>query len=804
MRAIHVLFICFLMHTLTFPQITTIPEYPTENDSIIIILDTSQPGAEELLNYTGTLYAHTGINSDIDNWRHVIGDWGNNQNQPALIRTGTNTYQLIIGKPHLFYDVPETEQINQLAIVIRSADGSKQTRPDIFINLYESGLSVVFNNPKASVQYTSPLRSPGFAEPDDTLQIEVAAVEVGTKISSLTLYINDVQAEQTTSNILSYNLIAADYSDGITIIKAVGIDTAGIADTAWFALVINPQIAIAPVPNNLPYGINYLSSTSVVLHLYAPVKDFVYVIGDFNNWEVNPDYLMKRTPNQDQYWLQIDGLEPGKEYIFQYLVDGEIRIADPYTEKTSDPEDQFISEEIYPGLIQYPEGKTSEIASVFQTDQQEYQWQVTDFERPKKTDLVIYELLVRDFIEEHSYNALIDTIGYLRRLGVNAIELMPVMEFEGNESWGYNQSFHFAVDKYYGTKNDLKRFIDEAHKNGIAVILDIVLNHVYGESPLVRLYWNSAQGRPAANSPWFNEVSPNPEFSWGYDFNHEAYQVKNYTDRVNRFWLTEYKIDGFRFDFTKGMTNTSGDGGGHDNARINILTRMANELRKVDSTAYIILEHFAQNSEEIILSNNGMMLWGNLTHAYAEASMGWIGTSNFGSISYKTRQWAEPNLVGYMESHDEERMMYRNLNFGRSDSSYNVTNLHTALQRVKLAAAFFFTVPGPKMIWQFGELGYDVAIDDPCRVCNKPIRWEYYDDPDRNRLYKTFAALINLKQYDAFESDDFSLNAAGAVKRLNISHESMDVYVIGNFDITAKEVHRPAPRPSSCRPAGGA
>jgi hypothetical protein len=183
-----------------------------------------------------------------------------------------------------------------------------------------------------------------------------------------------------------------------------------------------------------------------------------------------------------------------------------------------------------------------------------------------------------------------------------------------------------------------------------------------------------------------------------------------------------------------------------------------------------------------------MMLWGNLNYNYSEASMGWVGTSNFSGASYKSRGWAEPNLVAYMESHDEERMMYRNLQFGNSAGSYNIKNLQTALQRVKLAAAFYFTIPGPKMIWQFGELGYDVSIDFNGRVGNKPIRWNYYNDPDRNRLYKTFAALTDLKQYDAFESSDFSLNASGPVKRLNISHESMDVYVVGNFDVTGKEV----------------
>ncbi|NOZ04318.1 MAG: hypothetical protein GXO92_06915 [FCB group bacterium] len=101
---------------------------------------------------------------------------------------------------------------------------------------------------------------------------------------------------------------------------------------------------------------------------------------------------------------------------------------------------------------------------------------------------MIYELLVRDFIDRHDYQTLIDTLDYLEKLGINAIELMPINEFEGNSSWGYNPSFYFAPDKYYGTRQDLKLFIDECHRRGIAVIMDIVLNHTYGQSPLVSGY----------------------------------------------------------------------------------------------------------------------------------------------------------------------------------------------------------------------------------------------------------------------------------------------------------------------------
>ncbi len=148
--------------------------------------------------------------------------------------------------------------------------------------------------------------------------------------------------------------------------------------------------------------------------------------------------------------------------------------------------------------------------------------------------------------------------------------------------------------------------------------------------------------------------------------------------------------------------------GQYDQSRIDILTRMANKIWEIDSTAYVILEHFADNSEETVLANYGMMLWGNMNHQYNEATMGY--SSDLNGVSYKSRGWTVPHLVAYMESHDEERLMYKNIRFGNSAPTYNIKDTSVALNRIKLAAAFYFTIPGPKMIWQFGELGYDYSI----------------------------------------------------------------------------------------------
>jgi 1,4-alpha-glucan branching enzyme len=570
-------------------------------------------------------------------------------------------------------------------------------------------------------------------------------------------------------------------------------------DSTTFSYAVNPPLVVEPLPAGVVDGINYVNQSTVTLSLFAPRKKFVYVIGDFNDWKIAPAYFMKITPDSSHFWITLNGLAPNNEYLFQYWVDGKIRIADSYTEKISDPQyDRFISDSTYPNLIPYPIGKTEEIASVLQTAQTPDVWQVTDFERPAPKDLVIYELLIRDFIGNHDYKTLIDSLNYFAKLGVNAIELMPIMEFEGNESWGYNPSFYFAPDKYYGPNNDLKRFIDECHKRGIAVILDIVLNHSFGQSPFVRLYSQGPYGPPTPDNPWFNVTATHP-FSVGYDFNHESQFTKALVDRVNAYWLTEYRVDGYRFDLSKGFTQRYSGAdvdywGSYDASRIAILKRMADKIWEVDSTAYIILEHFAENREEKELAEyrRGIMLWGNMNYNYNEATMGYHenGKSDFSWGAYTTRGWSKPHLVTYMESHDEERLMFKNIRYGNRSGNYNIQDTTTALNRMKLAAAFFFTIPGPKMMWQFGELGYDYSIDYNGRLGNKPIRWDYLRDPRRKNLYKVFAALIKLKtQNEAFGSSNFSLSLRDPVKRIGILHSSMNVIIIGNFDVVASFIN---------------
>ncbi|BFN37383.1 hypothetical protein FMIA91_12620 [Fidelibacter multiformis] len=808
-----IMIMCLLMGIITtakaFP-VTSDPVYPTVNDSVIIYFDATK-GNQGLKDFAGPVYAHTGVLTDesasSSEWKYVVTDWGEDTPETQLSQVETNLWKLVIGYPRDFYAIPEEVNVTHLAFVFRSSqqpdgsylEGKDVDNQDIFVELYKPGITARFITPAVMESFQNPYREPLFMTDHDTLDILGTSVQLFTETVRTQLWVNGTLVSSAEDDTLSYTLIGGDYTNDLLQIDLIAEDLYELRDTASCVVIKNPGLKETPRPEGLEPGITVGPfGQSVTFCLFAPYKDFVYLIGDFNDWSVLPEFEMSRdsiSEHEVWYWISVP-MDEQKEYAFQYLIDGELRIADPYTQKILDPwNDPYIPESVYPGLKPYPQGKTQEIVSTFTTEMSSsFNWTDTAFVRPPREKLVIYELLIRDFLADHSYETLMDTLQYLKKLGLNAIELMPFSEFEGNSSWGYNPSFYFAPDKYYGTDLALKRFINGCHQQGIAVIMDMVLNHSYGQSPQVRMYWNSTESRPSAENPWFNEVSPNPDYSWGFDFNHESPWTQAFVDSVLAFWIREYHIDGYRLDFTKGFTNTSGDPG-YDVSRINLIKRLGNVLWQKDSTAYLILEHWADNSEEQILANEGFMLWGNVTHDYQEASMGY--TSDFSWGFYESRGWADPHLITYMESHDEERIMYKNLSWGNVSGDYSIQETTTALNRIKLISAFFYTLPGPKMIWQFGELGYDVSIDTPCRVCEKPIRWEYYHDVRRKNLFKTTAALIRLRLSNPLfysGNTQVDMDTGGMVKILTLTGSTMRSVIVGNFDVVEKSAEVTFPR----------
>jgi 1,4-alpha-glucan branching enzyme len=703
-----------------------------------------------------------------------------------------------------FFNQPAS-QIQTVGVLLKGRDWSNGQTADKFITFSET----------FAIAFESPVSKLFFVDESESIPITVSSNEdaaIALKIGS------DVIASSTgTVSEFSYAHSVTESEGSVTIVAEA--NNGSETRTTSFTYVIRTPTVSEPRPSAIVDGINYSGDFSkVTLSLWAPGKISVYVLGDFNGWEINPDFQMKK--DGEHFWLEVAELTSGEEYAFQYLVDETLKIADPYADKILDPDDQYIPASTYPDLKPFPADALSSEwyfnrVAVLQTNQTPFPWAVTDFQKPPKEKLVIYELLIRDFFgsNERNYQNLIDTLGYLKRLGVNAIELMPIMEFNGNESWGYNPAFMFAPDKYYGTKNDLKEFIDQCHQNGLAVILDIAMNHQDMPNPYVMLDFDFASGKPQPDNRWFNVNATHP-FSVFFDMNHESSYAKKYLDTVNYYWLNEFKVDGFRFDLSKGFTQTNNPNNvdawsGYDASRIAILKRMADEIWEHSPEAYVILEHLSVNTEEKELAEyraaegKGMMLWGKMTEQYNQLTMGYEENTDISGVHHQNRDWNYPHLVSYMESHDEERLMVKNMFYGKVGSDYSVKDTLTSLSRLRAASTLFYTIPGPKMLWQFGELGYDFSINhcqdgsinESCRVSPKPVQWEYRDNSHRYWLYDHVRDLLRLRAtYDVFSEGSVAISEGNSLIRQIVLKNNpytaspantgeMNAVVIANFDV---------------------
>ena len=796
------------------------PAFITDTTSTVTITCDATQGNLGLNNYTPTsdVYVHIGLitssSTSSSNWLHVpsFSTWGSTNPQIQTTYLGNNKWQYTItGGLRTFFGVTSSsETVSKIAILFRSGNGSlKQANidgSDMYVPVYSyvtaSNLLVRLDAP-----FRQPLYTPALVPLTKKIGDNVSITANTNQNATINLFFNGTQVGSTATNTQTASASATITSAGTqTIVAQANNGTSTTSDTSTF--FISSSNTFAALPSGIVDGINYeAGDTSVVLVLYAPHKSQIVVVGDFNNWTQSSAYQMNETPDSLRYWLRIKGLTAGKEYAYQYVIDGSLIVADYNAEKILDKaNDPYISTTTYPNLKVFPSAASGNIVSVLQTAKPAYNWQVTNFIRPDKRNLSIYELWVGNFTAAQNYQALKDTLTYLKRLGINAIELMPVNEFEGNISWGYNPNFYFAPDKYYGTENALRQFIDACHQQGIAVIMDMVLNHSFGSSPMVQMYWNSALNIPTANSPWFSQYYTHA-FDVGIQFNNSSDATKQFRERVINHWLKNYHIDGYRFDLAKGFTPTntcdaSGNNcnvttwGNYDQQRVNIWDTLYNYQQSVSPGSYCILEMFADNSEEVVEANYGMMIWGNLHSNFNQVTMGYSNPSwDLSSGVYTNRGYNSPNLITYQESHDEERLMYNNEVYGNGSGSYNTKDTATGLNRNAMAASFWAMIPGPKMMWQFGELGFDysintcsdLTINNNCRLSQKPLVWNYYSNANRLGLYNVYSKLLNLrntpKYINTFTTGTINYNLANAFKSLVVTSDSLSLVVIGNVDV---------------------
>ena len=336
-----------------YPLISTDPAFVTEamTEDITVILNTAGTAAD---GFTGELYAHTGVLTDKStsngDWKYVLADWGNNIPECKLESKGDNIWHYTIkGGVHAWYGVPDSEKVTHLAFVFRSADCSievKDNGADIFVELATEGLSVKIISPAhgAILQVGQ----------EYTVQVQQQAA------TSVKLFKNDTPVAETGGATLSYTYAPTEPED--VVFKAVATDgTNTVEESVKVAVLGETENATRPADAKNGVTVNGNEATFV---LFAPGKQSVVLLGDFNDYAPSNESMMKR--DGDYFWITISGLEEGVEYGYQYLVDGTIKIGDPYATKILDPwNDKWISASVYPNLKAYPAEYTSDIVSVF-------------------------------------------------------------------------------------------------------------------------------------------------------------------------------------------------------------------------------------------------------------------------------------------------------------------------------------------------------------------------------------------------------------------------------------------------------
>ena len=813
----------FISICITQAQVTITPSSFNVGDPITITVSTATQSCNQMGTSPTKVYMHAGIGNDANAFGFsVVGNWGQDNNVGLMTNNGNGTWSITL-TPSVYFGLNATQQANatKLGMVFRNANGSQT------LKLPPACGDFIFNVGTFQVNLTAPLNnSSTIINSGGNLNI-TATNTGGTANYNLKANGISINTSSTSSYAFNHTNITANTS------YELEVTSGGSTITRRFSVVVIPTVVSQSIPLGLENGINYNASdnTKATLVLDAPLKDFVYVAGSFNNWNPTSSYAMKKDPTSGKFWLELTGLVAGTNYSYQYWVVDQTPIANsPALVKVADPcsktvlslwDDPFISNLTYPNLPVYPSGQEREV-TLLKTGQTPYNWQVTNFIKPNKDKLVVYELLIRDFDANRNFQDVINRIQYFKDLGINAIQLMPIMEFEGNESWGYNTSFHMALDKFYGTPEKFKQLVDVCHQNGIAIILDIAFNHAFGRNPMVRMWMNDPDGDgwgpPSSENPYFNTVARH-SYSVGEDFNHATTLTRNYVKQTIKHWITEYKIDGFRWDLTKGFTQncTAGDQtctNNYQQDRVDILKEYADYSWSLDNDHYVIFEHLGSDSEEQQWANyrinegKGIMMWGELFTQYKELALGFSG-QNISRMSHTSRGFTGKRLLGYPESHDKDRVMYEAITFGNTSGTFPVrNNLTNALNRMGAIGATSILVPGPKMIWHFGELGSNQSIytcvngtvndesntvPGDCKLDTKEqVQWtqNWLADARRTSILNDWSKMIKLKTSEPVFIGEHTMSTDGSnlKQRIHIfdnnlaSNQLKNVVVLANFD----------------------
>ncbi|MBW4560839.1 MAG: alpha amylase C-terminal domain-containing protein [Mojavia pulchra JT2-VF2] len=513
--------------------------------------------------------------------------------------------------------------------------------------------------------------------------------------------------------------------------------------------------------------------------LFAPRNKGAALIGSFSEWQEIPmekgedGYFRTQTELEDgiyQYKFRVQSKSPN------FAPDEWVEVIDPYATD--------VDEQKKVGVLQIKNGKRIVDS---------YIWQHDDTPLPENKELIIYEMHVADFTggevdseKRGKYLDAIEKLDYLRELGINAIELMPVNEYPGDYSWGYKIRHFFATESSYGSTADLKRFIDECHSRGIRVFIDGIYNHTDEECPLMLIDRNY----------WYYEhmhYPEDPENYWGPELNYDNYDEEldvkpawKYIGDVVRFWVQEYHIDGIRYDAVRQLANFE---------FMDWLAQQAknNSVRK---PFYNIAEHIPDTSK--VTAPEGPMdaCWHESFHYFIVPHICGekFDLENLKQVLEPRRQGYKTatNAINYLATHDRERLFRELGESGIFDEA--------AFTRAKLAAVLLMTAMGVPMLWMGEEFGEhkrkSQSVTQP-----KKIAWPLLEKTENHDLFEYYKKLIALRTKNlALQSDyiDFFHEDVEArilayarwdgqdsqvVVVVNFSDENLTQYHLPNFPI---------------------
>ncbi len=745
------------------------------------------------------VYAHIGVITNLSSgsgdWKYVVTPWPGTGNQQEantdknrLKYVAPSTYTLTIGNIREYFGVPAGETVKQIAIVFRTGDGRKQGKTasggDIFVDVVPDGFQMLLecDYPDRLIAQPTTMTFTATATADCAMQIKVNGTEIASASGA-----KQITKAYNFDKPGTYNVEASATLAGNTITKSIQIaypDNSGSK----------------PYPGGVPkMGAVENSDGSVTFCLAAPGKISVMLVPAWDDYQMLEKNVMNYHDYQGNryFWITVPGLPKDQWLPYYYIVDDKYKVADPYAHLILDPYNDNTSQMniAWRDRPRYPSDKVQGVfLAVYRGDMDDYEF--SPFTIPDHNNLVIYELLLRDFTGIDGAAAGSGTIKramarlpYLKELGVNVIELLPIMEFSGNQSWGYNTNFYMAPDKAYGSPADYKDFVEECHRLGMAVVLDIVFNQSDGIHPWYMMY-------PKESNPFYNAVAPH-QWSVLNDWNQNNPLVQQQWTDALRYWMEAYNVDGYRFDLVKGLGDNesyaaAGGTDQYNQSRIDRMIRLHGVIKSVKPNGIHINELLGGAREETALAEDGQLQWANINNASCQFTMGWDnGDMNLYRFlsSRDSRPWG--STVAYAESHDEERMAFKNAAYGvdgvKLPEESDLTITENSLLRLGQLAVQMLLTPGPKMVWQFGELGNGQTTKDADGgndTGNKIVCWNYLDDPGRVYLRDTYASIINLRmEHPSLFARDATFEASSLASKF--SNPRQITLTAGNKQVVA-------------------